>query len=64
MEKIKSILNSLVGSFSVSGHEIYGKEAIEGLASGIFDEIKVDNLGTMLLIKRSDYISLFKINIF
>lgn len=53
MEKIKSILNSLVGGFSVSGHEIYGKEAIEGLASGIFDEIKVDNLGTMLLIKRS-----------
>jgi putative aminopeptidase FrvX len=53
MEKIKSILNSLVDSFSVSGHELCGKEAIERLASGIFDEIKVDNLGTMLLVKRS-----------
>ncbi len=54
MENIKRILNELCSSFSVSGHELYGKEAIEKLALGVFDEVKGDNLGNFILVKKSN----------
>ena len=53
MEKMKKILRELCDGFSISGHELYGKEVIEKLADGIFDEIKVDNLGNFILVKKS-----------
>lgn len=53
MEKIKGILNSLLNSFSVSGHELFGKGAVEKIADGAFDEVKADNMGTITLVKRS-----------
>ena len=40
MENIKRILTELTNSFSVSGHEFYGKEAIEKLS-----QIRPLNLG-------------------
>ncbi len=52
MENIKRILNTLINSFSVSGHELYGSGAIGELASGIFDEIKTDKMGSILLVKK------------
>ena len=52
MEKIKQILNSLMDSFSLSGHELFGEDTIKALAEGICDEIKVDNMGTFLIIKK------------
>ena len=53
MENIKRILTELTNSFSVSGHEFYGKEAIEKLSSS-FDELKTDSVGNFILVKKSD----------
>lgn len=52
MEKIKQILNKLMNSFSLSGHELSGEATIKELANGICDEISVDNMGTFLLTKK------------
>lgn len=54
MQRIKETLNTLINSFSVSGHELYGLDAVKSLAGGIFDEIKTDKMGSILLIKRSN----------
>lgn len=54
MEQIKKILKDLCDGFSVSGHELYGKEVIEKLAGGIFDEVRTDNLGNFILVKKSN----------
>lgn len=53
MEKLKNIITELCNGFSISGHELYGKEVIKKLASGIFDEIRADNLGNFILVKKS-----------
>ncbi len=52
MEKIKQILDMLMNSFSLSGHELLGEATIKALAEEACDEIKIDNMGTFLLTKR------------
>ncbi len=53
MEKIKEILNGLINAASPSGYELMGKEALENLVPNTFDEIYSDNLGTVVLLKKS-----------
>ena len=49
---IKQILDMLMNSFSLSGHELLGEATIKALAEEACDEIKIDNMGTFLLTKR------------
>ena len=54
MEKIKEILVALMDSDSPTGFEFYGESTIKALAEGVFDEVKSDNVGNFLLIKKSN----------
>ena len=54
MEKIKEILKTLLNSFSVTGHELLGRVAIDEIASGAFDEVRSDNMGSFILVKKSN----------
>ena len=53
MEKIKEILNGLIKTPSPSGYELLGKEALENLVGNTFDKVYSDNLGTVVLLKKS-----------
>ena len=53
MENLKKILNTLMNSTTPTGFEFYGHNTINSLAEGIFDEVKTDNVGNFLLIKKS-----------
>lgn len=53
MENLKKILNTLMDSTTPTGFEFYGHSTINSLAEGIFDEVKTDNVGNFLLIKKS-----------
>lgn len=53
MEKIKEILNVLTQTPSPSGYESLGCEALKKAVGNIFDEIYTDNLGTVVLLKKS-----------
>lgn len=53
MEKIKEILNGLVGMTSPSGYELLGKEKLTALVGDTFDKVYSDNLGTVVLLKKS-----------
>lgn len=53
MEKIKEILNSLIGATSPSGYELLGKDSLRKIVGNTFDEVYSDNLGTVVLHKKS-----------
>ncbi|MBQ4108618.1 MAG: hypothetical protein IJC80_04375 [Clostridia bacterium] len=53
MEKIKEILNGLINATSPSGYECLGADALENLVGDTFDKIYTDNLGTVVLLKKS-----------
>ena len=54
MEKIKSILNTLLNSVSLSGQEIFADKAILEIAKGEFDKVDTDNMGSFVLLKKSN----------
>ncbi|MBO5312641.1 MAG: hypothetical protein J6B29_01615 [Clostridia bacterium] len=51
-EGIKSTLIALCSTMSVSGHEYRAEEKIKELCADIFDEIRRDSMGTVVMIKR------------
>lgn len=53
MEKIKEILNALIEATSPSGYELLGKDALEKIVGNTFDKVYSDNLGTVVLLKKS-----------
>ncbi|MBQ7789158.1 MAG: M20/M25/M40 family metallo-hydrolase [Clostridia bacterium] len=54
MENIKRILKELLQIYSVSGNEKMGKDAVLSLVRDVFDEVKIDNMGTYILVKKSN----------
>ena len=53
MENIKSTLRALCGEMTVSGFEYRAENKIREICGGIFDEIRVDPMGSYVLVKKS-----------
>lgn len=53
MEKIKSTLKALCAQMTVAGYEYLAESTIKELCADIFDEIRVDPMGSFILVKKS-----------
>ena len=53
MEKVKSTLKALCTQMTIAGYEYLAEGTIKELCGDIFDEIRVDPMGSFTLVKKS-----------